>query len=189
MTRLLAAYSGGDPDALDRLMPLLYEPLKRIAHARLRNERAGHTLNTTGLVHEAYVRLVDINRVQWEGRAHFLAVASRVMRRILINYARDRKALKRGGGQPKEELDEERLVTDDHAEALLELDDVLQRFEALYPRPAEAVLHRYFGGLTNEETAEALGVSLTTVERDLRFARAWLARAWGGALPADVVGR
>ena len=182
VTRLLKAYSNGDRDALDRLLPVLYDQLKRLAHARLRHERAGHTLNTTGLVHEAYVRLVGVDQVQWAGRAHFLAVASRTMRRILINYARDRRALKRGGGRARVDLDEGRLVADDHAEALLDLDDALHKLEALHPRPGKVAAHRYFGGLTNAETADALGVSLSTVERDLRFARAWLAREWGADL-------
>ena len=182
VARLLAAYADGDRDALDRLMPVLYDQLKRLAHARLRNERAGHTLNTTGLVHEAYTRLVDVDRVQWQDRAHFLAVASRTMRRILINYARDRRALKRGGGRARVDLDESRLVADDHAESLLDLDDALERLGALHPRPGEVAAHRYFGGLTNAETAAALGVSLSTVERDLRFARAWLAHEWGADL-------
>ena len=182
VTRLLAAYADGDRDALDRLMPMLYDQLKRLAHARLRNERAGHTINTTGLVHEAYARLVDVDRVQWQDRAHFLAVASRIMRRILVNYARDRRAVKRGGGRVRVDLDEGRLVPDDHAEALLDLDDALERMATLHPRPGEVAAHRYFGGLTNAETAEALGVSVSTVERDLRFARAWLANEWGADL-------
>ena len=182
VTRLLTAYADGDRHALDRLMPLLYEQLKQLAHSRLRNERNGHTLNTTGLVHEAYTRIANIDRVHWEDRGHFLAMASRTMRRILINYARDRRAMKRGGGRSRVDLDERRLIADDHAEALLDLDDALERLEALHPRAGEIVAHRYFGGLTNAEAAEALGVSLSTVERDLRFARAWLAREWGAGL-------
>ncbi len=182
VTRLLVAYGQGDRQALDRLLPAVYEQLRRLARARLRTERPGHTLNTTGLVHEAYLKLVDINQVEWESRSHFFAMASKVMRRLLINYANKRKAQKRGGGAPKEELDEERLIPDAYAETLLELDDALQRLEAVHPRPAEAVQHCYFGGLTNQETAEALGVSLTTVERDLRFARAWLTKEWHGKL-------
>lgn len=181
ITQLLDAYADGNAEAFDRLLPLVYESLKQLAHARLRQERPGHTLNTTGLVHEAYLKLIDINRVQYQSRGHFFAMASKVMRRILINYAKMRKAQKRGGGALKEELDEARLITDDHAETLLELDDVLTRLEKLHPRPAEVVQHRYFGGLTNEEVAEALGVSLRTVERDLRFARAWLSKVWSGS--------
>ncbi len=182
VTRLLNAYGEGDREALDRIVPVLYEQLRKLAHARLREERPGHTLNTTGLVHEAYLRLADINQIQWENRGHFFAMASKVMRRVLVNYALQRKAQKRGGGAQRETLDEERLIPDEHAETLLELDDALKRFEETHPRQAEAVEHRYFGGLTNEETAEALSVSLTTVERDLRFARAWFAKEWGGTI-------
>ncbi len=113
VTQMLLRWSDGDQEALDRLLPLVYEQLKRLAHARLGGERAGHTLNTTALVHEAYLKLVDIKRVQWTDRAHFLAMASRQMRRILIDYAHQRKALKRGGGAQKEVLDEERLIPEE----------------------------------------------------------------------------
>ncbi len=181
VTQLLAAYTDGNRDALDRLLPLVYDHLRRLAHARLRQERSDHTLNTTGLVHEAYLKLIDINQVAYQSRGHFFAMASKVMRRVLVNYALERRAQKRGGGARKEDLDEARLVPDDYAETLLELDDVLKRLERLHPRPAEIVQHRYFGGLTNEEAAEAMGVSLRTVERDLRFARAWLSKAWDQA--------
>lgn len=159
-------------------MPLVYAQLKRLAHSRLQNERANHTLNTTGLVHEAYLRLADVRQMRWESRVHFMATASMMMRRILINYARDRKALKRGGGASRQTLKEDVLIREDYAQALLDLDDSLRRLEAEHPRQGEVVQHRYFGGLTNEETAEVLGASLRTVERDLRFARAWLSREW-----------
>ena len=178
VTQLLNAYGDGRHEALDELLPLVYERLKRLAHARLRDERPDHTLNTTGLVHEAYIKLVDIKRVRYENRGHFYAMASRVMRRILINYAEKRRAQKRGGGVQKEELVEELLIPDNFAEWLLELDDALQRFEKAHPRQAEAVANHYFGGLTNQETAEAMGVSLGTVERDLRFSKAWLSNEW-----------
>ena len=150
--------------------------LRRMARYRLRSERDDHTLNTTALVHEAYLRLVDGEKVQWNDRTHFLALASRMMRRILIDYANRRRTAKRGGGQPHVELDEFRLVPDERVEALLELDEALQRLEVQHPRPGQAIAHCYFGGLTNEEAAEVLGVSRATIERDLRFARAWLAR-------------
>ncbi len=178
VTQLLKAYSEGRSEVFDQLVAIFYEQLKRMAHNRLREERPGHTLNTTGLVHEAYLKLIDINQVQYESRGHFFAMAARVMRRILIDYAERRKALKRGGGARNETLDEELLMPEAYAESLLDLDDALKRLEQAHPRPAQAVAHRYFGGLTNEETAEALGVSLTTVERDLRFARAWLSVEW-----------
>ena len=183
VTQILLRWSGGDQEALDRLLPLVYDQLKKLAHARLGGERAGHTLNTTALVHEAYLKLVDINRVQWKDRAHFLAMASRQMRRILIDYAHQRKALKRGGGAQKEVLDEEQLIPEEMIETLLELDDALQRLAVLYPRQSKAVELHYFGGLTLEEAGEVLGVSAPTVMRDLRFAQAWLATEWSVELP------
>lgn len=180
VTAVLLAYGEGDEEALDTLLPLVYDQLRRLAHARLRHERSGHTLQTTGLVHEAYLKLVDIDRVQWNDRAHFFAVASRVMHRVLVDHARKRQAQKRGGGRVRVEL-EERFLSDAQAETLIELDDALQRLAACHHRAAQVVEYGYFGGLTNEETAEALSVSCSTVERDLRFARAWLAREWGDA--------
>lgn len=181
VTRLLVAYTDGDGEALERLLPLVYSNLKRMAHVRLRSERPDHTLNTTGLVHEAYLKLIDIDQVRYQSRGHFFAMASKLMRRILVDYAVARKAQKRGGGVQRESLDEERLIPDEHTDTLLELHDALTKLEADHPRSAEAVQHRYFGGLTSEEAAEAMGVSLRTVERDLRFARAWLSKEWGGS--------
>lgn len=179
VTQLLQRWSEGDHEALSRLLPVLYDQLKRLAHDRLRAERAGHTLSTTGLVHEAYLRLVDVNQVKWKDRAHFLAMASRVMRRVLIDHARDRRALKRGGGASHEPLREEWLMREADAEQLLDLDDALQQLEADHPRKGKAVELRFFGGLTLEEAARVLDVSPPTVMRDVRFAEAWLARAWG----------
>ncbi len=179
VTQLLLHWGDGDEQALDRLLPLVYEQLKQLAHARLAGERADHTLNTTALVHEAYLKLIDINQVQWKDRTHVLAMASRQMRRILVDYARERKAAKRGGVQYKVKLDEERLLPEAQIEIVLELDDTLKRLEELNPRRSQAVEHRYFGGMTVEETAAALGVSRATAERDLKFARAWLARDLG----------
>lgn len=180
ITRLLAAIRSGEPGALDRLIPIVYGELRRLAHARLREEHPGHTLNTTGLVHEAYLKLIGLNRIQWEDRTHFFAIASRMMRRILIDHAVKRRAQKRGGGPHRAELDEDLLVSDEQSETLLELDDFLKQLEILQPRQCKILEHRFFGGLTNEEIAEVLGVSLRTVERDLRFAKAWLARVWTG---------
>ena len=182
VTALLLRWSDGDEQARDALLPLVYDELRRMARYRLRSERDDHTLNTTALVHEAYLRLVDGEQVQWNDRTHFLALASRMMRRILIDYANRRRTAKRGGGQPHVELDEFRLVPDERVEALLELDEALQRLEAQHPRPGQAIAHCYFGGLTNDEAAAVLGVSRATVERDLRFARAWLANALGSGL-------
>ncbi len=180
VTQMLLRWSQGDQQALDRLVPLVYDELKAIARARLRHERPDHTLNTTGLVHEAYLKLVDIQQVQWTDRAHFLAMASRQMRRVLVDYAARRRTAKRGGDRRKVALEDDLLLSDVQADALVELDDALGRLEAIRPRQSKAVELRFFGGLTLEETAEVLGVSAPTVLRDLRFAQAWLARAWSG---------
>lgn len=182
VTQMLQQWSQGDHEAMDRLFPLIYEQLKGVAHARLRMEREDHTLDTTGLVHEAYLKLVGINQMEWAGRGHFLAMASRQMRRILIDYAEKRRAAKRGGGAQRVSLDDEFHISDDQAEALAELDDALRRLEAVSPRQSKAVELRFFGGLTLEETADVLGISAPTVLRDLRFAQAWLAREWSGTL-------
>ena len=178
VTRLLIAYGEGRQEAFDQLFPVVYDHLKRLAHNRLRNERPGHTLGTTGLVHEAYLKLIQVNEVTYENRSHFFAMASRVMRRVLIDYAERRRAQKRGGGARHEELDEERLMPERFAEKLLDLNDALERMEQAYPRQAQTVAHHYFGGLTHEEIAEVLDVSTKTVQRDLRFARAWLTDQW-----------
>ena len=155
-------------EALNQLIPLIYEQLRTLARARLRNERPGHMLNTSDLVHEAYLKLIDINRMQWENRSHFFAMASQVMHRILVDHARKQKTDKRGGGWQKVKLDEERLLPEAYAETLLELDDALKRLEARHPRQGQAVGYRYFGSLTNQETAEALGIS-GMVRRDGRL--------------------
>lgn len=180
VTRLLLAWRAGDEEALHRLLPALYEQLKRLAHARLAGERPDHTLNTSALVHEAYLKLVDLDRIRWQDRAHFLAMASRVMRRVLIDYAHRRNALKRGGGAPALSLDDVQVMSADQAETLLDLNDALERLEADHPRQARTLELYYFGGLTQAETAEVVGVSQPTVGRDLQFAQAWLARAWQG---------
>ena len=177
ITRLLREAAEGDRDSLDHLVPLLYEHLRRLAHHRLHAERSGHTLNTTALVHEAYLELVDVNHARWRDRAHFLAAASRVMRHLLVDYARARNAKKRGGGWVQAELEpDELLLSAEHAEAVEELDGALERLAELSPRKARLLEQRYFGGLKLEECAEALGVSLATVKNDLKLGRAWLAR-------------
>jgi RNA polymerase sigma factor (TIGR02999 family) len=189
VTELLLAWGDGDRGALDELMPLVYEELRRLARCRLRGERPDHTLTTTALVHEAYLKLVDIRRIRWRDRGHFLATSSRIMRRILIDYANRRNARKRGG--ERGELDEDTLMTDAVADELLWLDEALSRLARSCPRHSEIIEHRYFGGLSLGETAEALSVSLATVKRDLQFARAWLARELDGHAPApggDEVG-
>ena len=181
ITQLLVRWGGGDQAALDHLLPLVYDQLKQMAHAHLRKERADHTLNATALVHEAYLKLIDAQQVQWKDRVHFLAIASRVMRRVLVDYALQRKAQKRGGGWQKVDL-EEALLPDAKAETVLEFDDALKRLEEVHPRPSKAAELYYFGGLTLKEVGEVLAVSHATVIRDLRFAKAWLAREWGGDL-------
>ena len=157
-------------------MRLLYDPLRRIAHRRLTQERSDHTLGTTALVHEAYLDLVDGNRATWNDRAHFLAAASRVMRNVLVDYARRRNAHKRGGGRVRVELDEETIaMSDEHAEAVEGLHEALNRLEAFSPRQSTLLEQRYFGGLKLQECAEVLGISTATVSRELKLARAWLA--------------
>jgi RNA polymerase sigma factor (TIGR02999 family) len=179
VTGMLLRWSEGDQQALDHLVPVVYDELKRLARQRLRREDTGHTLSTTGLVHEAYLKLVDVERVKWKDRNHFLAIASRVMRRVLIDYAKQRRAQKRGGGARRVEVPEEDLpVSDSQAETLLDLHDALDRMAQQHPRQSKALELYYFGGLTQSEIAPVLGVSQPTVAEDLRFARAWLARAW-----------
>ena len=175
VTLLLRRWSQGEREALDRLVPLVYAELRRLAHHRLRREAANRSLNTTGLVHDAYLKLVGLQDPQFRDRAHFLAMASRVMRRLLVDQARARRAAKRGGAAVAAELDELQYVSDSQAEALADLDDALKRLEVLDARQAQVVEQRYFGGLSLAEIAEAVGVSLATVKRELRFAQAWLA--------------
>lgn len=184
VTRLLQRWSDGDSEALDALMPLVYERMRRLAHDHRRDEHASLSLNSTALVHEVYLKLVDLRVARFRDRAHFLAMASRVMRRLLLDHARARRAAKRGGGAAPLELDDALGLTDERAEALVELDEALERLAAVYARQSQMLEQRYFGGLSLEETAEALGVSLATAKRDLRFARAWLAAELGGELQA-----
>jgi RNA polymerase sigma factor (TIGR02999 family) len=177
VTGLLAALAGGEEAALERLLPLVYDELRGIAHRQLRYERQGHTLNTTALVHEAFLRLVDASQIQWQGRAHFFAIAARAMRQILINYAVRRRAAKRGGGQAPLPLEEAEGLTDAQAEEVLALDEALTRLALLDERQARVVELRFFAGMGVDETATALGISPATVKRDWTVARAWLNRA------------
>lgn len=174
VTTILSGLAHGDRAAADALFPLLYDELRAIAHRRMRDERAGHTLCTTALVHEAYVRLIDQSRVEWANRAHFLSVAARAMRRILIDYARRFRAEKRGGGRKRLDLDDVDLAMDERADDLVALDDALERLAALNPRLAQVVECRFFGGMTEEEVAAALGLTDRTVRRDWVKAKAWL---------------
>jgi RNA polymerase sigma factor (TIGR02999 family) len=174
VTRLLAERRAGNREVLDALVPLIYEQLRRIAHWHLRSERDEHTLSTTALVHEAYLQLVDQNRAPWQSRAHFLAIASQAMRRILIDHARKHRAAKRGGGRAPLTLDDELIMSEERSEALLALDEALSRLEAINERLGLTVQYRYFGSLTIDEAAEVLQVSPATVKRDWRTAKAWL---------------
>ncbi len=174
ISKLLHSWGQGDARALDALVPLLYDRLRRLAHQRLRAAPAERTLNTTALVHEAYLRLVDASHPTLRDRGHFLALASRVMRCLLADHARARQAAKRGGGAAAVELREELWLSDDAVDRVLELDEALKRLEALDPRQSQILEQRYFGGLSLEDTAEAMGLSLATVKRELRSARAWL---------------
>lgn len=175
ITRLLIAHQEGDREAFDRLMPLVYEDLRRIARSRLAGHRRGY-LDTTMLVHEAYLDLVDQTRVPWSNRAQFFAIAARAMRQIVVDFARRRRAGKRGGGSEHIPLDATEIAVDDTSEELLLLDDGLRKLEAIDERMARVVECRFFGGMTEQETAEALDSSLRTVQRDWKKARAWLKR-------------
>ena len=173
VTDLLLQMRGGDTGAMDRLFPLVYQELRRLAHHQLRQERPGHTLGTTGLVHETYVRLVDQTRVEWRDRGHFLVVAAWAMRRILVDYARRNRAARRGGGSVRFTLDGD-APAEERGEMLLALDEALERLAALDRRLSQVVEYRYFGGLTEQETADVLGVTRRTVQRDWVKARGWL---------------
>ena len=176
ITGLLMAWGGGDKAALDRLMPLVYQELRHLARRQMRRERQGDTLQTTALVNEAYLRLIDYERVQARDRNHFLAIAAQAMRRILIERARNRQSHKRGSNPQRVSLDEIAEVADARAADLLALNEALQALSAIDPRKAQLVELKYFGGLTIEETANVLGVSTPTVERDWHTARIWLHR-------------
>ena len=174
VTELLGKWSQGDQAALTELTPLIYEELRRLAHREMGAERPYHTLQTTALVNEAYLRLADQTNAQWQNRAHFFAVAARAMRRILVSYARSQRAQKRGGGAPKMELDEAALVSPEESQQIIDLHEALERLAALDSRKAQIVELKYFGGLNYDEMAEVLKISPVTVRRDWRFAKAWL---------------
>jgi RNA polymerase sigma-70 factor (ECF subfamily) len=176
ITRLLLAWSDGDQTALERLLPLIERELHRIARNYMRRENPGHTLQTTALVNEAYFRLVDQKTVRWQNRAHFFGIAAQIMRRILLNYARDRHREKRGGDDVQVSLSEVAVITAEQSAELIALDESLKRLAEFDERKCRVVELRYFGGLSVEETAEVLGVSVVTVARDWKMAKAWLAR-------------
>jgi RNA polymerase sigma factor (TIGR02999 family) len=182
-TGLLQAWGKGDHAAFEELIPLVHEELRRVAQRELRRERPGHSLQATALVNEAYLRLIDLNRIEWHDRAHFFAMSARMMRRILVDSARARGNQKRGGGTPKVSLDEALQVSKEPGCDLVVLDDALKTLGAMDPRKAQVVEMRFFGGLTIEESAAALQVSVDTVRRDWRVAKVWLLRelSRGGA--------
>ena len=173
-TDLLLQASAGNASALTEVFPLVYEELRHLAHRQLQREASGHTLSTTALVHEAYIRLIDQTRVQWNGRAHFMAIAATAMRRILVDHARSHQSLKRGGPLRRVSLDAVDLPADQRADVLLALNDALDRLHQTNPRQAQVVECRFFAGMTEEETAEALGIGLRTAKRDWARARSWL---------------
>jgi RNA polymerase sigma-70 factor, ECF subfamily len=186
-TALLATADSGDGGALDRLVPLIYDELREIAHRQLARERRDLTLQTTALVHEAYLKLADGTKVTQRGRAYFFAAAARAMRQVLVDRARQRKAAKRGGGAEIVMLADGDASVDAYAAELLDLDDALERLRERSPPQVSVVEYRFFAGMSVEETAEVLGVSTRTVESDWAMARAWLYQALGGAIgsPAD----
>jgi RNA polymerase sigma factor (TIGR02999 family) len=174
ITQLLKDWSGGDPTALDRLIPLVYDELHRLAHQYMRLEKAGHLLQTSALINEAYLRMVDQPQIPWENRSHFFGIAARVMRRILVDEARKRKSAKRGGRAIEVSLVEGASIAQEQAANVVALDDALKTLQAIDARQSEIVELRFFGGLSIEETAEVLKISPGTVMRDWTFARAWL---------------
>src|SRR5437879_6610601 len=183
VTKLLKAWSDGDQSALDKLMPLVYEELHRLAHQHMRREKPGHMLQTSALLNEAYLRLVDQSHVHWENRGHFFGIAARLMREILVDEARRRGYAKRGGGAIQVTLDEARTIAQEQSANVMALDDALKSLEQINSRQSRIVELRFFGGLSIEETAELLKVSPGTVMRDWTFARAWLRNEMSGGNP------
>jgi RNA polymerase sigma-70 factor, ECF subfamily len=186
VTQLLVAWTRGDEGALGKLVPIVYRELRRLAHRYMSGERAGHTLQTTALVHEAYERLVDTPHVRWQDRTHFFAVCAQLMRRILVDHARARRYQKRGGGARLVSLEEALVAPRERARDLVALDDALTALSAIDPRKGQVVELRFFGGLTAEETAEALKISPDTVLRDWKLAKVWLLRELSGGARDDV---
>ena len=185
-TALLLAWNQGDPQALDALLPLVYQELRRLAGHYMRGERVGHTMQATALVNEAYLRLIDVDHIRWQNRAHFFAMAATLMRRILVDAARSRGYQKRGGGEAPLSLDTALVVSHEPDRDLVALDDALTALAALDERKSQVVEMRFFGGLSLEETAEALQVSRDTVKRDWKMAKLWLLRELSGVKPNDA---
>ncbi len=180
VTQLLLAWNGGDGSALEKLIPLVYAELRRLARRHMRREDPGHTLQTTALINEAYLRLVDLGNVQWQNRAHFFALSARLMRRILVDSARSRQYAKRGGGEEPISLEESVVVSPARPKDLVAVDDALNALTKIDARKGQVVELRFFGGLTAEETAEVLKVSPETVLCDWKLAKAWLLRELSG---------
>jgi RNA polymerase sigma factor (TIGR02999 family) len=180
ITQLLRAWEGGDKASLDKLIPMVYKELHRLAHRYMAEQAPGHTLQTTALINELYVRLAKTREANWQDRAHFFAVCARAMRQILTDFARSRRYIKRGGGAPHLSLDEAPALTGEVPVDLAALDDSLNTLAKVDPRASQVVEMRFFGGLTVEETAEVLKVSVETVTRDWRAAKAWLLRELTG---------
>ena len=183
ITELLVGYGRGDKEALDQLMPLVYDELRRQAARYLRREQPGHTLQTTALIHEAYVRLVDQRTVQWQNRAHFFGIAAQLMRRILVDHARTKKRAKRGGSGVRVSLDEATVAVKGQDLDVVALDEALERLAKIDEQQSRVVELRFFSGLTVEETAEVMGISAATVKRDWSMAKAWLHRELSGDIP------
>ena len=177
---MLLAWGAGDESAFEKLVPLVHAELRRLAHRAMGRQRAGHTLQTTALVNEAYLRLIDVSRVKWQDRAHFFAMSARLMRRILVDHARARQSQKRGGARRKVSLEETLIVSPERGADMVALDDALQALAAVDARKCQVVELRYFGGLSVEECAEALRVSADTILRDWRLAKSWLRRELSG---------
>ena len=180
VTQLLRDWSDGNRQALDQLIPLVHDELRRQAARYLRRERPGHTLQTSALINEAYIRLVDQREVRWQNRAHFFGIAAQMMRRILVEHARARHRLKRGGSMVALPLDEARAAAEEQGVDVVAIDQALTRLSAIDPQQGRIVELRYFSGLSIEETAEVIGISPATVKRDWRMAKAWLRRELGG---------
>ena len=179
VTQLLQAWSNGDPEALEKLIPLVYDQLHQLARHYMARERSGHLLQTSALVNEAYLRLIDASKVSWQNRSHFFAISAQLMRRILVEFARSRQGQKRGAGATPVLLNEELLVSGERAD-LVALDDALKGLAAIDPRKSRVVELRFFGGLSVEEAAEVLNVSPGTVMRDWKLAKVWLLREMRG---------
>ncbi len=184
VTGLLKAWTGGDKAALEQLIPVVCEELRKIARRHMRNERAGNTLQTTALVNEVYLRMVDVKNVDWEHRAQFFAISSEMMRRILVDGARSRRSQKRGGGAKKMNLEDVAVFSQEPEDQIVALDSALEAFSKIAPRQAKVLEMRYFGGLSEQEIATVLKISTRTTERDFQFAKTWLLRELSRGEPA-----